>query len=312
MARAPDTLAHDLKKWAAEQLHVDIDASREQIRAAYLRGVKDQHGGANLAAREAMLILTGRAAAAKLTLAVEANEQKLLRDIDAFAEYFFAMPVPLRKHGWTKLSSRASGFPRAELRLHELANGLEIVPPPADADVAKARLILMVTELFVLRPPQRACRRQQWLSEIKSNSEWITFTKAAAALRDDHPIIAALEPDLIAQLAEADAAKIAKRDLSRRIQMTAKPPVVQKEPASRIPWLVVVAVVLILGRLIGGTSSNPRLPSTIPPRPVFGTKQEDPMDIFQKLIESKGKNGKNQDDNKDLFIGDEKPKKDPP
>ena len=59
-APSSKSLSRDLETWAATQLQIETGATEAQIRSAYLRLALHENSAANLSAREAFLILTGR------------------------------------------------------------------------------------------------------------------------------------------------------------------------------------------------------------------------------------------------------------
>ena len=237
------TLGQDLKAWAAEQLQVEPGAAPTQIRAAYLRQVQHENGAPNLTAREALLILTGRTNAARPALALEAVEEALQREVDAFASRFFALAFAERKAEWDNLKARGQGFLRVDARLTSLRPGLYIVMPRLDGDPHGGELVSAIRKLFVLRPAARAAARQACVDEAKWQNKGQLWAQAAQLLRKQHRAIAALEPDLIAKLADGQVLAEQKARLNRKMrnaaQAVAMAGTAQK---SNFWWLVVPAI----------------------------------------------------------------------
>ena len=212
-----ESLGQDLKAWAAEQLRIDVSAPAEAVRAAYLRQVEHDNGGPNLSAREALLILTGRSSATRPVLALETAEQELQQEVDAFAARFFRLGLAERKVEWEQLRGRGRGFARIESRLAALRQGLDIVVPQPRSDPLLGQLMALVCELFVLRPAARAALRQMRMQEIHRGQDVTAWMQAAMSLRDNHRAIAALEPELIARLADGVKGKAEQRVLTRKM-----------------------------------------------------------------------------------------------
>jgi hypothetical protein len=212
-----ESLGHDLEAWAAEELRIDVSAPAEAVRAAYLRQVEHDNGGPNLSAREALLILTGRSSAARPVLALETAEQGLQQEVDAFAARFFKLGLAERKAEWEQLRGRGRGLARIEARLAALRLGLDIVLPQLHPDLPLGQLMTLVCELFVLRPAARAALRHTRLQEIHRGQDVTAWMQAATALRKSHAAIAALEPELVARLADGVKRKAEQRKLNRKM-----------------------------------------------------------------------------------------------
>src|SRR5580658_3091233 len=129
MASRSESLAQDLKAWAADQLHLEPECAQAQARAAFLRQVQLDNGEVGPAPREALLILTGRSHAARPALALAAAEESLQRELDDFAARFFSLGIGDRKAEWARLKARGQGFVRADMRLAALRVGLDITLP---------------------------------------------------------------------------------------------------------------------------------------------------------------------------------------
>jgi hypothetical protein len=219
MTAAPrDTLGQDLRAWAADELQVEPTASPEAVRAAYYRQVQRDNGAVNLPAREALLILISRNGAARPTLALEDVEDDLLGELDEFAGRFFSLPVAERTARWQNLMARGQWFVRAGARLDALRAGLDVVVPEFGGDSPLGPLAALVCELFVLRPQDRAARRDQFAAEMEEcqGDRWQkeNWSSAALTLRNDHPAIANLDPLLISHFTgewQDEKRKVARR-----------------------------------------------------------------------------------------------------
>ena len=256
MTARSESLGQDLKEWAAALLQVDVGAAPEKVRAAYFQQALAENGGPNLAAREAMLILTGRNNAARPVLALQAAEQKLQREVDDYASRFFSLPITERKAEWEMFEARGQGFPRVAARLAALRRGLYIVMPYFDRE-SVSQVATLACELFVLRPSVRSARRQARLEEAKGQDAWPLWTNAADLLRERHPAVASLEPRLIAKLANVDVDLEEKRELGRKMQKVAKAVTAgKKSPESWWKWGAIIFILMLL-RGIGSMVSSP-------------------------------------------------------
>jgi hypothetical protein len=274
MAIRSESLGDDLKAWAADQLQVELQSPPAQVRAAYLRQMQHDNGGPNLTAREAMLILTGRNNAARPTLALEAAEEKLQREVDDFASRYFALAIAERKVEWESLRGRGQGFVRVDTRLAALRPGLYIVLPHLDRRSIVGQLVLVVCELFVLRPSARAAKRQSCLEEVKRSGEWTAWAEAAQALRKSHAAVAALEPEVVATLADAVVRERDKEQLGRRMRKVAQPAGGGNRFSYWWVWLVVMCL-LTCARACNTGSSTKTDPSVVPQQPEFKMQLKD-------------------------------------
>ena len=289
MAGRSENLAHDLKAWAADQLHVGPDCAPAQIRAAFLRRVHLDNGALNLAAREALLILTGRNAA-RPALALEAAEEKLQLEVDDFATRFFSLAIAERRDEWTRLRARGQGFVRVDARLAALRVGLDVILPSFQRDTPAQHLVSIVGELFVLRPAARSARRKVVLDEVKPSGQLNAWARAAVLLRTTYSA-AALEPELLAALAESTERVDDKRQLNRTMRKAVDP-----APAGRPnkSWLWVIVVIagfaskmfLSLDRTPPGPNPN------VAPVPEFNAPRNfDAKDLLKNLKFKKAKDG---------------------
>jgi hypothetical protein len=191
MTPSRESLGQDLKAWAADQLHVSAGSSPEEVRAAYLRRVQHNNGGPNLSAREALLILTGRASAARPALALEAAEEKLHGEVEAFADRFFAFPIAERKAQWDRLWARGQGLVRVAARLTALQPGIYIIVPHLDRNSPLGQLTWAACKSFVLRAAARAAYRRAFLDDADRQRQWQAWKQAALYLRSNHRALAA-------------------------------------------------------------------------------------------------------------------------
>jgi hypothetical protein len=281
METRSENLGQDLKAWAADQLHVEPGTAPEKIRAAYLRQLQDKNGGPNLAAREALLILTGRTNAARPTLALEATEQKLHVEIDRFASRFFSMAIADRRAEWERLRSCGQGFVRVDCRLAALRPGLYIVVPRLEPNTEQSALVSMICELFTLQPVARAARRQTILADALRGGRGSRWIRAANLLRQNHKAIAALEPELIGRLADAEALAEEQQRLAAKMRKLARPPAASGSGSgSNLKWAWIMLVVV--GILIRAATSTAPPNRIIRQTPAFQPASRPDLDEFLK------------------------------
>jgi hypothetical protein len=251
MATRSESLGQDLKAWAADQLQVAVGSAPPEVRAGYLRQTRNEFGAPNLNAREALLILTGRTCA-RPALALEAAELQLHREMDDFASRFFSLPIAERKAEWERLHIRGRGFVRVDARLEALRPGIYIMVPHFDPDSLMAELTSVICELFVLRPQARAARRQDFSRESQSARQGSRLIKAAKSLRKQHAAIAALEPELIARLADSKTLVRQQKKLGRRMRRVGWSPRTKMSA-----WQVIFVVCVIGGVFLGAFKAAP-------------------------------------------------------
>jgi hypothetical protein len=292
MTTRSESLGQDLKAWAADQLQVAVGSAPPEVRAGYLRQTRNEFGAPNLNAREALLILTGRTCA-RPALALEATELQLHREMDDFASRFFSLPIAERKAEWERLYIRGRGFVRVDARLEALRPGIYIVLPKFDHDRHLGELVAEVCELFVLRPPARAARRQDRLAETHRRGNWLRWSQTADLLRNKHAAIASLEPEFIARLADADALEQKKKKLKRIMRASAEPVAGTQKPTSRWRWMIFTAAALMIVRLIAaGVSSNNPSPRFVPSPNIKAAPNFDPNELLKGKKLFIGKDGK--------------------
>lgn len=283
MAAPCESLGHDLKAWAADQLQVEPGSAPAEVRAAYLRRAQLDNGVPNLAAREAMVLLSGRNNAARPTLALEAVEQKLHHEIDDFASRFFALAIADRKAEWEKLHARGQGFVRIAARLAALRPGLYFVLPPLDRDSHLGKLVSAACQLFVLRPPARAAQAGMAQGSESAgraaplgSGGYLTADEASSSCRAGTRINGP-----IGRCRRLERGKETGQSTNAR---AAQPARQTTKPTSRWPNKVVVtiAVLAMVRVLIGGLFSlNPNsTPSPPPPIPKM-VPQFNPNDFLK-------------------------------
>lgn len=278
MEAKPENLGQELRAWAAHQLRIEPGAAPEAVRLAFLRQVEHDNGAPNLHAREAFLILTGRGNTARPSLGLEAVEEHLERELSEFATKYFKLPIAERKATWEQLHARGHGFARIAARLNSLRPHLWTVIPRLKRGSKTEQLTALLCELYTLPAAQRAARRQAWMDEARVGHEWGAWASAAVALREHHAALAALEPELIGRLADAEVRLSQKNQLRqnmRRVRHTAGSAGSGTSKAWRY-WLILFIVVTLLRVLCTGLAP-PANKSNVPQQtPVWKVHPDPP------------------------------------
>ncbi len=250
-----------------------------------------------------MLILTGRGNAARPTLALQAAEEKLQREIDDYASRFFSLPIAERKAEWESLQARGQGFVCVAARLAALRPGIYIVMPYFERE-SVSQVAALACKLFVLRPSARSAARQAALDQAKGQDKWPLWNKAADFLRAKHPAIAALEPRLIAKLADGDVEAEERRRLQRQMRKAARTAAAaNKTPQSWGKWVAIIVVIMLLRGFASMVSSTKPNPGFNPNQPAF--KAPPPIDLDEFLRKNNVQFPKVQDNGNIKFGPDE-------
>jgi hypothetical protein len=265
-----DEALPDVDGWARRQLGVPLEATPTQARPAVLRALADGEFVPPPEWQEAVEVLyrPSRAPAARGRAAVD-EEARLRPEVETFATEYFKLAPPARRERWHALAVQCRPFPRLAARLEVLVPGLEI---DLVAFLAREKkfdeLAQQVTTLFLLRPPERAARRQALLAAWGDRQFKLEGT--ARRLQKRFPALAALEPDLAGHLTACRTAEKLLRKSAKQ-QASARP----KSRASVGGGSVVGIwfLILLFTRFLGGLtphSSVPQTPSyTAPPVPVL-------------------------------------------
>ncbi len=132
-----------------------------------------------------------------LGLAIDAdNNSTLQKEVEEFAQRYWELTPVDRLAEWLTFCTRSPDDPTAN-RLLVLKAGLELPGTPFP-DSPIEQIAAIARELYVLPPRDRAIRRNEWLLANASSSKGLIAT--AAAIKKNHPAIAALDPDLITRL----------------------------------------------------------------------------------------------------------------
>src|SRR5262249_41933414 len=150
---------------------------------------------------------------------------------------FFSLPIAERKAEWERLRARGQGFVRVDVRLAALRPGLYTVLPHFDDQSDVGQLVKVVCELFVLRPAERAAHRLAYLKGAFRRNQWAAWRQAAVQLRKKHAALAALEPELVARLADAEARAQERQQVQRRMRRVA-PQIGGAKKNSSLWWMI--------------------------------------------------------------------------
>jgi len=202
---APDNI---MRRWAAKQLGISSDALPEAARAAFLRRLPEEEfvpGPALVDAARALGVIgvnNSRYSGAHLT-AFREEENALRSEVEEFAGSYWKMPPDARSEQWTNLRNRARDLVsyRSLMRLRDLEGGLAVNGPelPSEGDPNTRELARRVCGLYVLRPIAQA-REWQALSKV-IRPRALDWKNAAKRLRAFHPKLAALQPQVVSELA---------------------------------------------------------------------------------------------------------------
>jgi hypothetical protein len=193
-----EATAPDLSGWARRVLGDAVDGAPG--RAAVLRGLAGHEFVPPPAWQEAFEVACRPTRGGAPLQGVQDEEKRLRAVVDAFAATFFHLTPPARRGRWQALQAKCRPFPRLAARLEALQPGLEADPAGlSDRDSQVRWLAEQAAALFVLRPPDRAVRRQQLLAGLGARGP--RLEAAAIRLQKRSPALAALEPDLVGRLA---------------------------------------------------------------------------------------------------------------
>jgi hypothetical protein len=142
--------------------------------------------------------------AESFTILPSPEVQALRSEIDAFGERFWSTPPGERQSEWLALSARAESDPPSRLRLEQMRRAIEL-SPAGDGKFTGAQesLVSTLKELSVLRPPQRAAARAEFLRNLAPPHR--LWQRAAEIVRETRPDIAALDRTLLDRIAALGA-----------------------------------------------------------------------------------------------------------
>lgn len=197
------SLKSSLQAWARQQLGVEESASQTAVRGAFLRRVG--HGGLvpNFPVPFAFNVLTGQIRPTDLGCqnAMADLEKKLRSEIEVFARHFFQIDPRARQQRYQELLNRCESFPLHRARLQLLLSGLEFHLPPADEQNPVVELAHTVTRWFVLRPGDRARRRQDMIQKLRDRVGHLEVL--IPELQARFPVLAQLGAEFLADISHS-------------------------------------------------------------------------------------------------------------
>lgn len=303
MTTGSNGLPPALRRWAAEQLGLDEDASAEQAQRAFLARLRESEFSPPPAWASALgLWRQGLPDRWDAHAAARRIWEGLLRDeVEVFASEFFSLDVGERQRRFRELRASCEPFsPQLSARLAALEKGLEIdaaaVPREGSPVGDLARHVM---RLFVLRPAERAATRRALIVESQGATD--RWHEAACGLGFRYAPFAALDSALVDYWKEANQREGRRDEFHRRLR-SRRQPVVRSNRGSRdgSERLVFVAAIIIFGifRLIamfdGSRHSPPqfKLPPPSPPaRDLFPDRPNDRQiqEILKRVEELKAK-----------------------
>jgi hypothetical protein len=286
MSRATSNYLPDGRAWATEVLDLD-EPTADTARQALLRRLPEEDFVPPQSWLQALKLLqqpepVPLSATAPHDERFRYEEIRGWEEVEAFADEFFRLDPAQRQRRWHRLASRYSFSVLLSARLEALKPGLDVAAVERSDPLAR-KLADKVRELFVLRPAERAMRRQEFLETVghaQQKAEALAdlvpglpdVERAAQQLKREHPQLAALEPRLIDRLANwsKQQARVS------RGQRRAAPPVTLHTPQPQTQssgnrsggwpvWLLFVLVMIGCIRLVTvSVSSRFSSPSTSP------------------------------------------------
>jgi hypothetical protein len=202
------------------------------------------------------------------------EEARLRADVESFAGEFFTVPVPQRRQRWEALLARSQGVAPLAARVEALKAGLDIQPPslPTDppfcGEAASQLLQSQLLQSFPLSLLAQAGSRQTFLGRVETapaGEEQRKWEKAASYLLAEWPALAALDRELVKQIAQLRSRLKRRRTAYGRSH--AEP---QKAPVgggdNRYPWWLLWLFLVPLGGLMRGVKTSndrplPQVPS---------------------------------------------------
>lgn len=281
----------DLRAWAARQLGVAPNTGEDEVRHGFLRRLPDAEFVPPWEEQGAAAVLTGRSPTRTTRLVAAREEEVRLRvEVEEFAAEFFMLPPAERKRRWLALSEACTFTVPLTARLYRLGAGLD-VELPAERCTPVGQLAGYVAELFVLRPAERAFRRQAILQQIRADPA--CWERAAQQLRKQHADVASLENDWILKLAARSKRQAQE---SKGLQRLARKPASQSIGfGSNYQFIVAIvfALCIVLRFFIVGNSYSPRYsPRGQPafPKPTWriNSTQSSPQEKIASQVGAKG------------------------
>lgn len=278
MTTDSDRLPPALRRWAAEQLGVEENATPGEARAAFLARLREANFLPPPAWRSALGLLQhglpGRWSADD-EAARRTWEEALRDEVETYASQFFSLPVDFRQQRWRELlASCELCSPRLSARLIALEGGLRVdataIPREGSPVGDLARDVM---RLFVMRPEERASARLALIVELESNAE--QANEAACGLEARYTPLVSLDPALVNHLKESQQ-RVGRRDaLHRRLRSKRRPVVTssrENNGRSRGLGFAIAIGLFALLRFLTLIGDSARSLHRAPPAPVPSTR----------------------------------------
>jgi hypothetical protein len=152
--------------------------------------------------------------------------------------------------------------------LTALRASLEVAQPYSADDPQLGELVATVCKLFVQRPAARAAARQAWLHEAQQDGQWQMWVQAAQRLRKRYPALAALEPEVLARLADSRALASEKAQLQRSMRKAARAAPTAASGQGKASWWWLPAAIMACSMCFRAMNWGPSTPRQPLPEPV--------------------------------------------
>ena len=285
------------RKWSAERLEIPLNASKQQARTKWLKGLEEADFLPDEIHLPAWRIVSSAESAAEARQRfpewASQFDDAMSREIEEFVQRFFTLEPTERRKEFTRLFNASRDNPRHQKRMSSLSPGLKL-PAAAGQDDAEdddAELMLADVEelsqhlrqLFLATPPARARLHQTFLREHAD--ELPRWSSAAKVLKDTQSPLVELVPEEWQELTGWDVrqrqAAAFQEGLEERVALAAIE-TRREESHSRSDsgsfleglffnrysmFFGVWILIKIVGALISSSSSTPKPPHNLPPLP---------------------------------------------
>jgi hypothetical protein len=233
------------RRFSAEVLGVPENASPLEIRRAYFRKLREGDFLPPNSLRHSFRFLDGKQTPDMGDQEWLLEEEVRLRtELASFAAEYFSLPLNQRRARWEALFSRCQHFAALLARLQALKAGLDIDNQGLLLDQSfRGQLAEHLLKAFPLPPLAQVASGQGLLCEIeessaaKSQKQW---EKAARYLLREEPALAALDMELVQQIANLRSRLRRRRKMHRLSQWYRGP------AATKNDWRVLLLLPAIL------------------------------------------------------------------
>jgi hypothetical protein len=282
------------RRWAAELLGVQENASSVEAKRAYLLKLRECDFLPPQSLRRALRILDGSLVPAKPDEEWFVEEEDRLRaEVASFAQEFFALPMTKRRERWAALLSRCQIVPPLMARLLALKPGLEVETQNLALDQSfRGQLAAHLLQSFPLPALDQATSRQACLRPIEVSSAAVShklWEKAARYLLAEWPALAALDKELVQHIAKLRSQLKRQSKAHRRSQWNRQASTASSEKGN-LRWLILLVPILtaiMRGVPTSNNSSSGKAPSTSYSGPHDGMRLRELPPIDELLNPSK-------------------------